>query len=165
MPIVTWPYPIYPLPDGPLDACYDMLIYAKSGYNESLINDLNKKFNTIVFRYGEFDRNSLIEAARRSRTCVYLSDDDRGPIALAEILITGCPAIGIEEGAPWVLQDNMGVEISKLNSQDIIKGVEQLKKMDQCVVREKAIHFFNEDRIVDIIKNAIEKYVISNITR
>ena len=31
-----------------------------------------------------------LEAARRSRVCAYLADDDHGPLALQEILLAGC---------------------------------------------------------------------------
>ena len=32
-PIVLWPYPIDPLPGGPLPPRYDLLIYEKSGFD------------------------------------------------------------------------------------------------------------------------------------
>ncbi len=35
-PIVLWPYPIDPLPGGPLPPRYDLLIYEKSGFGRAL---------------------------------------------------------------------------------------------------------------------------------
>ena len=39
----------------------------------------------IQIHYGQYERGQLFEAARRSRACAYLADDDHGPLALQEI--------------------------------------------------------------------------------
>jgi hypothetical protein len=39
------------------------------------------------------------EAARRLRACADLADDDHGPLALQEILLAGCPTVGVRTGA------------------------------------------------------------------
>lgn len=102
-PIHVWPYPIDPQPEGPLEPWYDLLIYAKSGYTTDLVDWLEAQFErTTLVRYGHYQREQLVDLARHSRACVYLSDDDRGPLALAEILLSGCPTVGVPRGAPFV---------------------------------------------------------------
>ncbi len=101
-PIVVWPYPIDPHPGGPLKAAYDLLIYEKSGVGRETVERLQAAWPRHVrIRYGRYRREELAVAARRSRVCAYLSDDDRGPLALAEILLAGCAAVGIPRGAVY----------------------------------------------------------------
>lgn len=124
--IELWPYPIDPQPDGPLPAKYDLLIYAKTA-PRLLTEKLAKRFpSSIIIRYGQYRRADLIEAARQSRACVYLCDDDRGPLALAEILLCGCPAVGIERGAPWIVTGVSGVRIDRLAMAAIELAVAEL---------------------------------------
>ena len=70
---------------------------------------------SVRVRYGKYRRERLIELARRSRACVYLSDCDRGPLALAEILLAGCPAVGVPCGAPWIGSGQTGVQVQTLD--------------------------------------------------
>jgi hypothetical protein len=56
----------------------------------------------------------LFEAARRSRTCAYLADDDHGPLALQEILLAGCPVVGVRTGAPFIQDGVTGVFVERL---------------------------------------------------
>ena len=115
-PIVLWPYPIDPLPGGPLAPCYDLLIYEKSGFCRELPRQLSRRWPASVrVRYGQYRRERLIELARRSRACVYLSDSDRGPLALAEILLAGCPAVGVPRGAPWIRDGQTGFQVPTLD--------------------------------------------------
>ena len=82
-PIVVWPYPIDPHPGGPLAAAHDLLIYEKSGVSRETVERLQRAWPRHVrIRYGRYRREELAAAARRSRVCAYLSDDDRGPLAL-----------------------------------------------------------------------------------
>ncbi|HMP80109.1 MAG TPA: hypothetical protein PKD54_11700, partial [Pirellulaceae bacterium] len=79
--IVMWPYPIDPIPEGPLTAEYDLLIYTKNGHRPGLLEHLAELYpNHIQFHYGQYKRANLIEAARRSRA--YLAAADHGPLAL-----------------------------------------------------------------------------------
>ena len=48
----------------------------------------------IQIHYRRYHRDELFEAARRSRACVYLADDDHGPLALQEILLAGLFDLG-----------------------------------------------------------------------
>ena len=95
-PIILWPYPIDPWPGEPLPDEYDLLIYAKNGHRPMLLEHLAELFpRHIQIHYGQYHREQLFEAARRSRACAYLADDDHGPLALQEILLAGCPTVGV----------------------------------------------------------------------
>jgi hypothetical protein len=61
-----------------------------------------------------YRREELFEAARRSRACAYLADDDHGPLALQEILLAGCPTIGVRTGAAFVRDDVTGFVVDRL---------------------------------------------------
>ena len=57
----------------------------------------------IQIHYGQYQREQLFEALRRSRSCAYLADDDHGPLALAgSISLAGCPTVGVRTGASFV---------------------------------------------------------------
>lgn len=125
-PIVVWPYPIDPAPGGPLEVEHDLLIYAKSGFCEPLIDGLVARWpRSAMIRYGHYDREQLVDTARRSRACAYLSDDDRGPLALAEILLCGCPAAGVPRGAPFAVPHTSGAVVPQLALADLVDGVER----------------------------------------
>ena len=114
-PVITWPYPIDPMPGGPLPAKYDLLIYSKNGYRPGLLEYLEEIFpRHITFHYGHYRREELYDAARRSRACAYLADDDHGPLALAEILCAGCPAVGVRTGAPFIEEGVTGYFADRL---------------------------------------------------
>ncbi|MDP1563431.1 MAG: hypothetical protein Q8M16_18780 [Pirellulaceae bacterium] len=107
--IELWPYPIDPWPREPLPDEYDLLIYAKNGHRPGLLEHLAELYpNHIQFHYGQYKRADLIEAARRSRACAYLADDDHGPLALQEILLAGCPTVGVRTGAFFCKMESLG---------------------------------------------------------
>ncbi|MFQ3592162.1 MAG: glycosyltransferase [Gemmataceae bacterium] len=114
-PIVTWPYPIDPWPGEPLPDQYDLLIYSKNGHRPGLLEHLCETFpRHVVLHYGQYKREQLFEAARRSRACAYLADDDHGPLALQEILLAGCPVVGVRTGAPFIQDGVTGVFVDRL---------------------------------------------------
>ena len=155
-PIVTWPYPIDPTPGGPLPGEYDLLIYAKSGYEEQLIRSLRRCFpRTYVLRYGGFTRPVLWNVARRSRCCLYLSDDDRGPLALAEILLSGCPAIGLPTGAPFIRHGTTGVTLADFTPADCIEAVTKCHRFDRQHVSTTATVQFDMAQIIDTVLGAL----------
>ncbi len=154
-PIVVWSYPIGPQPDGPLPADCDLLIYAKSGYTEQLIGRLQRAFPlSVLFRYGRYQRAHLIAAARRSQCCAYLSDDDRGPLALAEILITGCPAVGVARGAPWC-ESGLGRVVGRLAATELIGALCDVAAWDRQAVRAAALRRFDSEATVCQIVKAL----------
>ena len=156
-PLVVWPYPIDPKPGGPLPARYDLLIYAKSGYGRGLIDRVARHFRRVrVLEYGRFAREELFEAARRSRCCLYLSDDDRGPLALAEILLAGCPAIGIPRGAPFIQSGRTGVLIERFRPAECLTAVKRCWQLDRDAVAAVAGEAFETGRIVDTVLTALE---------
>ena len=150
-PIAVWPYPIDMMPNGSESnqpARYDLMIYNKCGQEyASTVRALQSAFPShCLVEYGRYRRDRMIVNATRSRCCVYLSADDRGPIALAEILLCGCPAGGVERGAPWLNGVN-GVVVPSLDPIDLIEGAAQAMTFDRDVVREMAAATFNPDQI------------------
>jgi hypothetical protein len=142
-PVAVWPYPIDPMPEGPLPAKYDLLIYHKSDYGAADVGLLRRVFpQSIEFRYGKYARADLIAAARQSRCCAYLSDDDRGPLALAEIMLCGCPAAGIPRGAPWIIDGLTGYLAAGTDIVDIVGAVERARAIDRESVRDIAMGMF-----------------------
>ena len=110
-----WPYPIDPLPGEPLPDKYDLLIYAKNGHRPQLLKHLAEFYpRHIQIHYGQYQREELYVAARQSRACAYLADDDHGPLALQEILLAGCPTVGVRTGAPFVEQGKTGILVDRL---------------------------------------------------
>lgn len=157
-PIVLWPYPIEPRPPGPTTPSYDLLIYAKSGYRQSLLARLRKTFRrSKLIRYGRYRRDWLWETARRSRACVYLSDDDRGPLALAEILLSGCPTVGIERGAPLVETGRTGIRLDTLAFEAIVEGIARCGALDRRRVAQRAARQFCPRRITATIVDALDR--------
>jgi hypothetical protein len=121
----------------------------------------------------------LFEAARRSRVCAYLADDDHGPLALQEILLAGCPNVGVRTGASFVRTGETGVVVDRLppgrqcaESVDelralavFIEAIEQAQTLDRHSVRERATVEFDTGTMVDSIitsaKNALSAAVYS----
>ena len=68
----------------------------------------------IQIHYGQYERGQLFEAARRSRACAYLADDDHGPLALQEILLAGCLVVGVRTGASFVKTGETGIVVDRL---------------------------------------------------
>jgi len=161
-PIVLWPYPIDPLPGGPLPPQYDLLIYAKSGYRNDLISSLQAQYpRSVVVRYGEYQREQLYALARRSRACTYLSDDDRGPLALAEILLAGCPAIGLPHGAPFICHGQTGILVRRFDLQICMETIGVCQELDRQAVAAAAAGEFDTERIVRIVVTALQRFAAS----
>ena len=162
--IVMWPYPIDPMPEGPLPAEYDLLIYAKNGHRPGLLEHLAELYpNHIQFHYGQYKRTDLIEAARRSRACAYLADDDHGPLALQEILLSGCPTVGARTGAPYLLCGGLGklfarlppgrkhlqseLDLSLLGS--FLDGIKEAQQFKRIEVQTLAQSLFNSKTVIN----------------
>ncbi len=157
-PIVLWPYPIDPQPGGPLPAEYDLLIYAKSGYRRGLIPRITQHFARVrQLTYGRFRREELFAAARRSRCCLYLSDDDRGPLALAEILLSGCPTIGLPNGAPFIRPGHTGIVLKRFRPRECLEGVAACHQLDRATVAAVAAEQFATAGIVATITHALDR--------
>jgi len=157
-PLVLWPYPIDPAPGPPVvPPRYDLLVFVKSGPVE-LAEPLAGRYpRSIVLRYGHFHRPELFEAARQSRACVYLSEDDRGPLALAEILCGGCPAVGVERGAPWVNIGGTGICLKRFELPAITEAVEELLTWDRDQVHRVAREYFDPQRVAGIVLEALDR--------
>jgi hypothetical protein len=110
----------------------------------------------IQIHYGQYHREQLFEAARRSRASAYLADDDHGPLALHEILLAGCPTIGVRTGASFVKTGETGVLVNRLppgqqcveTDEDeramavYLEAVEQVQAVDRESVRHRTSEEF-----------------------
>ena len=133
-PIVVWPYPIEPAPGGPLPAEYDVLLYEKSGVDPRLTALLARTWPRHArVCYAHYDRERLYDLARRSKCCVYFSDDDRGPLALAEILLTGCPVVGVPRAHPLSRVDGLAW-YCRVSRRTVCAAVQCCQQMDRHLV-------------------------------
>jgi hypothetical protein len=171
-PIVTWPYPIDPWPGEPLPDEFDLLIYAKGGHRPGLLEHLAEEFpRHVQIHYGQYRREQLYEAARRSRACAYLSDDDHGPLALEEILLAGCPVVGVKTGAAFVRDGVTGFLVGRLppgrkclaNDGDaaaltlFLKTVAQAQSLDRGRVRAAAASAFSTGQLTDALVHDLDE--------
>ena len=135
-----------------------MLIYAKNGHRPQLLEHLAEVFpRHIQIHYGRYQREELFEAARRSRACAYLADDDHGPLALQEILLAGSPTVGVRTGASFVRTGQSGVVVDRLPpGQQCVKtdddlrtlavfmeAIEEAQALDRHSVRDRAAEQFH----------------------
>ena len=172
-PIVLWPYPIDPWPGEPLPDEYDLLIYAKNGHRPQLLEHLAELYpRHIQIHYGQYKREQLFEAARRSRACAYLADDDHGPLALQEILLAGCPTVGVRTGASFVSEGVTGYVVERLppgqqcveNDSDQIAlavyldALARAQALDRTSVRAAAERDFSSDTIVERLIAAVDPF-------
>jgi hypothetical protein len=166
--VVLWPYPITPLPDktevpgSGESRPYEVLIYAKSGFTRRLLRELGRTFRRSVrVIYGYYDRQRLLDLAVRSSCCLYFSDDDRGPLALAEILLCGCPAIGVARGAPWIEPGVNGVLVDSLQSVPAIsEAVRAACTLDREAIAARAREQFGGPATVRAIRAALEPIAV-----
>jgi len=158
-PIVLWPYPIDPRPSGPAPlARHDLLIYVKGGDFGGLCEHLRARFRSCrVIRYGGYRREDLWNLARHSRSCCYLADDDRGPLALAEILLCGCPTAGLLTGAPFVEPGRSGFFVEPSTPPRWIEAIERCHGLDRHEVAGRAAVQFDGARIVDTVLAALDR--------
>jgi hypothetical protein len=169
-PIVTWPYPIDPWPGEPLPDEYDLLVYSKNGHRPGLLEHLCEVFpRHVVLHYGQYQREQLFEAARRSRACAYLADDDHGPLALQEILLAGCPVVGVRTGAPFIQDGITGVFVERMppgvkcmkNDADeaalatFAEGIRRVQQTDRYSVRARAVDAFTTAHIAGQVIEAL----------
>lgn len=103
--------------------------------------------------------------APHSRACAYLADDDHGPLALQEVLLAGCPTVGVRTGASFVRTGETGVLVDRLppgrqcaeSDEDVralavfMEAIEEAQSMDRHSVRERAARQFDTDRIVESV--------------
>ena len=171
-PIVLWPYPIDSWPGDPLPDEYDLLIYAKNEHRPQLLEHQAERFpRHIQIHYGQYRREQLFEAARRSRACAYLADDDHGPLALQEILLAGCPTVGVATGAAFVRDGATGFHVERLppgrqcveTEEDelvlsaFLEATRQAQSLDRKAVRNMAAADFSTASVVDRLIRVIDE--------
>jgi hypothetical protein len=69
----------------------------------------NHQYAFLMKLDGPYRREKLFKAARRTRAFAYLADDDHWPLALQEILLAGCPTVGVPTGMAFVRDGITGV--------------------------------------------------------
>ncbi|WP_437191555.1 glycosyltransferase [Planctomicrobium sp. SH527] len=171
-PIELWPYPISPWPGEPLPAKYDLLIYAKNGHRPQLLEHLATLYpRHLQIHYGHYQREQLFQAARQSRACAYLADDDHGPLALQEILLAGCPTVGVRTAAAFVQSGENGFLVRRLppgasciQTEDdgsalaeYLLAITQAQALDRHQIRAMAVERFSTERIVDTVLRALNR--------
>ena len=100
--------------------------------------------------YGQYRREQLFEAARRSRCCLYLSDDDRGPLRSPN-LAGGRPTIGLPHGAPFVTPGVSGLLLPEFSLSSCRDAVLRCHCLDRRLVAAIAAEQFDTERIVERI--------------
>lgn len=150
---------------------YDLLIYAKNGNRPQLLEHLAELYpRHIQIHYGKYKREELFAAARRSRACAYLADDDHGPLALQEILLAGCPTVGVRTGAPFIEHGVTGYFVDRLPpGKDGAKSDQDkacLKHFVDCLTeaqdlmrnqaRTNSVSAFSTTSIVDTLLESLE---------
>jgi len=157
-PIVLWRYPIEPKPGGPLEAEFDLLVYLKDmTKGREMMRAVERWPRSNVAVYGHYNREEMIEIARRSRCCLYLSSDDRGPLAAAEIALAGCPLVGVERGCPWVSSgDGVGLEVRHFGQPGLFDACAEAMTYNRDGVRDAALRHFDTKLTVETIRKALE---------
>jgi hypothetical protein len=164
-PIILWPYPIDPWLGEPLPDEYDLLIYAKNGNRPQLLEHLAEVFpRHVQIHHGRYRREQLFQATSRSQACAYLADDDHGPLALQEIVLAGCPTVGVRTGASLVCNGITGVLVERLplsrecmaNEADeavlatCLQAIPKAQRMNRQTVRDAAVADFGTDRVLEV---------------
>jgi hypothetical protein len=80
-----------------------------------------------------------------------MCDDESGGLATAEILLAGCPVIGIECGAPFVVTGGTGVRVDALKVVPVLDAIRICHSFDRHRIRETALRMFDADRIADAV--------------
>jgi hypothetical protein len=81
---------------------------------------------------------------------------DHGPLAVAEILLAGCPIIGVERGCPFVLAARTGIRLDHFTPISVLEGIEKCVVMDRNVVRQIALRMFDAERIAAAVIEALD---------
>ena len=144
----------------------------QNGHRPQLLEHLAEVFpRHIQIHYGQYQREQLFEAARRSRACAYLADDDHGPLALQEIMLAGCPTVGVRTGDSLIQPDVTGFWVNRLppgracveSAEDeaalaaYLDAIHQAQSFDRAEVRFRAAERFATGRIVDVLLAKLEE--------
>jgi hypothetical protein len=122
----------------------------------------------IQTHYGLYQREELSEAARRAPTCAYLADDDHGPLASQEILLAGCPTVGVRTGAWLVKPGETGVLVDRLlpgrqcvetdADRAVLEiypsAIQQAQELDRYGVRQGASRGFSTESTINCLIDA-----------
>jgi hypothetical protein len=157
--IWCWPYPIEPPPGPPIEpAVWDVLIVVKSGPQiDELIQNAASRFERItVLHYGRFERPALYAAARRARSCLYLSDDESGGLVTQEVMLAGCPVAGTERGAPLVEPGRTGARVAEWTAEHFMVALERCLELNRTAVHCAAVETFDTDRIASQVIGYLE---------
>ena len=157
----AWPYPVEMTPYTGKPIEHELLIYVKSGLRDvqAALEPLRREFRHVrEIHYGHYRRADLIDEAARSRVCFYVSDDDRGPLALAEILSMGCPCVGVSRGAPWIEEGRNGFYCGSLVGSCVVDCLRKAANLEHSAIAQAAREKFDADRIAAYAVSVIDTF-------
>ena len=70
---------------------------------------------------------------------------------MAEILLSGCPAVGVPRGAPWIVDGQTGFQVQAFDFPSLCAAIEQAMQLDRQAVRAAARERFDADATVQTI--------------
>ena len=99
------------------------------------------------------------------------SYDDHGPLALQEIMLAGCPTVGVRTGASLIEADATGLWVDRLppgracveSAEDeaalaaYLDAIHQAQSFDRAEVRSHATEQFTTGRIVELLLPELEQ--------
>jgi len=91
----------------------DAFVYIKqaSPVESAIAHEITAAFpGALVLGYGGYKRDDLLEAARSSRACFFISRDDHYPLSAVEISLMGCPIIADEKSCPPLIHRVTGIQ-------------------------------------------------------
>jgi len=157
-PVVLWPYPIFPQP-----ARSDRLAAARRarlrqerpmarrrGSDPAAVcprraDPLRPLPARGALGGGEALTVLLLPGRRRPR-----------PLALAELLLCGCPTVGVATGAPFVESGRSGVALADPAPAAWLDAVDRCHALDRRAVAAWAAARFDPERIADTVIGALE---------
>lgn len=102
---------------------------------------------------------------------------DQGPLWLQEILLAGCPTVGVQTGASFVRDGITGAVVDRpppgracIESDDneaclaaFMDAVEKAATMDRDQLRSAAVFEFDASRIVDSVLDALKSSACTSV--
>ena len=76
---------------------------------------------------------------------------------MAEILLSGCPAVGLPNGAPFIQPGHTGVVVDRLTEDRLLPAIEYCLMLDRREVANLAGKQFSTGRTVDTILSALRQ--------
>ena len=106
--------------------------------------------------YGHYLRVQLFEDARRRRVCAYPADYGDGPLAVEEILLSGCSTIDGNTGASFATTgETVVLDEDERPPSVYLDGIRHKGTRDRGSVRQIAAEKLETDRITEDVFTAL----------